>query len=70
MSNNNLECYSIIANFRYFLTEETKEALKTLQFDVWQWEPNEVGHVKYIGKVPDEMKMGRLLTFLVLYNSP
>lgn len=27
---------------KYFLTEETKEALKTLQFDVWQWEPNEM----------------------------
>ena len=24
------------------LTGETKEALKTPQFDVWQWEPNEM----------------------------
>ena len=27
---------------KYVLTSETKEALKTPQFDVWQWEPNEV----------------------------
>lgn len=27
---------------KYVLTHETKEALKTLQFDVWQWEPNEM----------------------------
>ena len=27
---------------KYVLTSETKEALKTPQFDVWQWEPNEM----------------------------
>merc|ERR1712079_173353 len=27
---------------KYVLTHETKEALKTPQFDVWQWEPNEM----------------------------
>ena len=27
---------------KYVLTNETKEALKTPQFDVWQWEPNEM----------------------------
>ena len=27
---------------KYVLTSETKESLKTPQFDVWQWEPNEV----------------------------
>ena len=27
---------------KYVLTPETKEALKTPQFDVWQWEPNEM----------------------------
>ena len=27
---------------KYVLTNETKESLKTPQFDVWQWEPNEV----------------------------
>ena len=27
---------------KYVLTAETKEALKTPQFDVWQWEPNEM----------------------------
>merc|ERR1712096_229637 len=26
---------------KYVLTKETKEALKTAQFDVWGWEPNE-----------------------------
>ena len=27
---------------KYVLTGETREALKTPQFDVWQWEPNEM----------------------------
>ena len=27
---------------KYELTKETKEALKTVDFDVWDWEPNEV----------------------------
>ena len=27
---------------KYTLSEETKEALKTPDFDIWQWEPNEV----------------------------
>lgn len=27
---------------KYSLTKETKAALKTLQFDTWQWEPNEM----------------------------
>ena len=27
---------------KYELTKETKDALKTAQFDVWAWEPNEV----------------------------
>ena len=27
---------------KYVLTAETKDALKTPQFDVWQWEPNEM----------------------------
>lgn len=27
---------------KYTLSEETKEQLKTPQFDVWQWEPNEM----------------------------
>jgi len=27
---------------KYVLTTETKDALKTPQFDVWQWEPNEM----------------------------
>ena len=27
---------------KYSLSEQTKEALKNPQFDVWQWEPNEV----------------------------
>ena len=27
---------------KYVLSEQTKEALKTLEFDIWQWEPNEV----------------------------
>ena len=27
---------------KYTLTSESKEALKTPQFDVWQWEPNEM----------------------------
>jgi len=27
---------------KYILTKEAKDALKTAQFDVWQWEPNEM----------------------------
>ena len=27
---------------KYTLSEQTKEALKTQDFDIWQWEPNEV----------------------------
>jgi len=27
---------------KYVLTQETKDALKTPQFDIWQWEPNEM----------------------------
>ncbi|QQP49842.1 High affinity cGMPspecific 3'_5'cyclic phosphodiesterase 9Alike, partial [Caligus rogercresseyi] len=26
---------------KYQLSPETKEALKTTQFNMWQWEPNE-----------------------------
>ena len=33
-----------IPNFdKYVLSEQTKESLKTPDFDIWQWEPNEVG---------------------------
>ena len=29
---------------KYCLSEQTKEALKTASFDMWQWEPNEVSY--------------------------
>ena len=39
-----------IPNFdKYVLSEQTKESLKTPDFDIWQWEPNEVG-IKLIHK--------------------
>ena len=27
---------------KYTLSEQTKQAMKNINFDVWQWEPNEV----------------------------
>ena len=27
---------------KYTLSEATKQAMKNINFDVWQWEPNEV----------------------------
>ena len=29
---------------KYTLSEQTKQAMKNINFDVWQWEPNEVRH--------------------------
>ena len=35
-----------IPNFdKYVLSEQTKESLKTPDFDIWQWEPNEVSSI-------------------------
>lgn len=30
---------------KYTLSEQTKQALKTPEFDIWQWEPNEVSKI-------------------------
>ena len=39
---NGLVAVDIPAYNKYTLSHESKEALKTPQFDVWQWEPNEM----------------------------
>ena len=50
---------------KYTLSEQTKEALKTQDFDIWQWEPNEVSKNSY--NIIDAVQLKQLRTIGIIY---